>query len=133
MEPYTKRLLMFILGCIPVRIGLSYLTEYINKKNNISTTWIVLRYILVTFLAIISISFFIIYIFGLRKTGLETQGKPIWWNNLRPLHGLLYGASALLLLLRYNNTNITPSRLILWDAVFGLISFSIYHLFIMKK
>ena len=28
---------------------------------------------------------------NLRKTGLEVFGDKIWWNNLRPIHGILYG------------------------------------------
>jgi hypothetical protein len=122
---------MFLLGCIPVRIGLSYLIKYVNKGKNKFLN--VLKYLLAIFLLIISISFFIIYIFGLRKTGLETQGQPIWWDSLRPLHGLLYGIAAIFLLTQYNYRKVTPSRLIFWDAIFGLISFSIYHIFYIKK
>lgn len=34
--------------------------------------------------------FMAIFLFGLRKTGIETGGLPIWWNHYRPLHGLCY-------------------------------------------
>ena len=45
-------------------------------------------------LSVIALGFITIYVFGWRKTGLETMGAPIWWNDLRPLHGALYGIAA---------------------------------------
>lgn len=34
--------------------------------------------------------FLLLYAFGLRKTAFETQYRPIWWNHLRPAHGILH-------------------------------------------
>lgn len=36
-----------------------------------------------------ALGFLYIYLFNLRKTGIEARGR-IWWNNMRPLHGVLY-------------------------------------------
>jgi hypothetical protein len=49
----------------------------------------------------VGIAFAVLYIFGLRTTGVEVdggRGGPIWWANLRPVHSALYltfGAFAL--------------------------------------
>ena len=44
--------------------------------------------------AAIALGFATIYVFGLRKTGVETGGRPIWWNDLRPVHAALYAVAA---------------------------------------
>lgn len=38
------------------------------------------------------ISFILIYTFNLREKGLESSEKDnkIWWNDIRPIHGMLY-------------------------------------------
>jgi hypothetical protein len=36
------------------------------------------------------IGFTVIYLYDLRKTGIETDGAKIWWNDLRPIHAALY-------------------------------------------
>lgn len=72
---------------------------------------------------IISIGFAYIYIFNKRKTGNETFGKKIWWNNLRPIHSLLYLIFAYLAI----NKKKTAYIPLLFDVIIGLISFLIYH------
>lgn len=45
----------------------------------------------------IAFSFALLYATGIRKTGLEVnngKGGTIWWNALRPLHALMWGAFA---------------------------------------
>ena len=37
-----------------------------------------------------ALGFLVIYFGGLRKTGIETYGEPIWWGKLRLAHGGLY-------------------------------------------
>lgn len=39
---------------------------------------------------IISFGFAAVFLGGLRPSGIETGGAPIWWNGLRPLHSLLF-------------------------------------------
>ena len=51
-----------------------------------------------TIAAAIALGFFLIYVNGWRKTGVETCGKAIWWNSLRPVHALLWGLFAYLAL-----------------------------------
>ncbi len=65
-----------------------------------------------------------IFLTGSRKTGMETFGEKIWWNNLRPIHSMFY------FLFAYNAIigNKQQSWIfLLADVVFGLISFLIYH------
>ena len=69
------------------------------------------------------IAFMYIYLTGSRKTGVEVLGDKIWWNNLRPLHALLYGLFA------YNAIKGNPNSwmYLFLDVIIGLISFLTYH------
>ena len=65
---------------------------------------------------IIAIGFITIYLFNLRKTGLETGGKPIWWDHLRPIHGILYLGSAIYL---FKNNTLMAQLLLTIDLIIG--------------
>ena len=69
--------LLFAAVCIPVRILLA-----LEAKK--APPWLVILALA------ISIGFMYIWITGARKTGIETGGKPIWWNSVRPVHSLLW-------------------------------------------
>mgnify|MGYP000058923125 CR=1 FL=1 len=131
MSPIEKRFLYFLLGCIPTRIGLGYLIT--NLESHKPT---LLVYFISTILLIIGMGFILIFTFGLRKTGAETQGQPIWWNSLRPIHGSLYLLAGLILMFSFKTTilktNITSSKLIFFDTLLGLIAFILYHLHLWK-
>ena len=110
-----KRILLFLIGCIGVR------TLFVLIAKNSSTD--ILPYL--GYLALLpAIGFFYIFLTGSRKTGAEVFGERIWWNNLRPIHGLLYGLFA------YNaitkNTNAWIYLLV--DVLLGLFSFTWFHL-----
>lgn len=114
MDTFHKRLLLFLVGCI----GTRSLLVYIAKQSSIQT----LKYIgYVTLIP--TIGFVYIYLTGARQTGPEVFGAKIWWNNLRPIHALLYG------LFSYNaiqgNTNAWIYLLI--DVLFGFTSFMVHH------
>jgi hypothetical protein len=66
-----------------------YVFAYIAKNIN-------LRFLpLLGYLALLPmIGFIYIYLTGSRQTGAEVFGAKIWWNNLRPIHALLYGLFA---------------------------------------
>jgi len=78
------RQLMFLIGCIGSRTALTYIAyskpEYLQGMSIIA--------------GIIAMGFLSIYMFGLRKTGIEVSGEIIWWNDFRPLHALLWGLFA---------------------------------------
>lgn len=116
MDTFYKRILLFLIGCI----GTRSLFVYIAKNSSIQT----LKYM--GYLAVLpTIGFIYIYLTGARQTGPEVFGGKIWWNNLRPIHAILYGLFA------YNaiigNTNAWIYLLV--DVLFGLSSFILHHFF----
>jgi len=73
---------------------------------------------------LIGAGFLYIYATGSRKTGGETFGDKIWWNDLRPVHGLLY--------LFFAYMAITGNQSMAWkilfvDVIIGLVSFLWFH------
>jgi len=114
-----KRFFLFIIGCMSMRLLISYLAF------KLPGIW---RDILAVILGIMGIGFLTIYFGGYRKTGLETGGNKIWWNNLRPLHGILYLISSGLLLFKGKAliktipNNHLASYIILTDTLIGLIA-----------
>jgi hypothetical protein len=114
MNQLQKRILLFLIGCIGVRSLFVIIAKTINTNY--------LKYL--GYLAVLpAIGFMYIYITGTRDSGPETFGDKIWWNNLRPIHAILY------LLFAYNAIigNKQAWIYLLIDVVFGLISFLLYH------
>lgn len=114
MNSMQKRFLAFLGLCIPTRLFFVLISKKINSKY-----LPVLGYLSL----IPAIGFSIIYLFGLRKTGLETQGSKIWWNDLRPIHALLYFYFAY----QSINKDTNSYKTLLLDVSIGLISFLVYH------
>ena len=114
MNDIQKRFLLFIFGCI----GLRTFFVYVAKNININ----LLPYL--GYLAILpAMGFFYLFFTGKRKTGPEVFGDKIWWNNLRPIHGILYSLFA------YNaiNKNTNSWRYLLIDVMIGLFGFLYFH------
>ena len=76
-----------------------------------------------------AIGFFYLFLTGSRKTGAEVFGDKIWWNNLRPVHGLMY------FLFAYNaiTGNSFAWVYLLVDVIIGLVSFLVFHLYLSKR
>ncbi len=115
MNNIKQRILLFLIGCIGVRV------LFVVIAKNIDINY--LKYL--GYLALIfAIGFMYIYMMGIRKTGPETFGDKIWWDKIRPIHSIFY------FLFAYNAIigNKQQSWIfLLADVVFGLISFLIYH------
>jgi hypothetical protein len=114
MNHLQQRFLMFLIGCIGIRFLFVIIAKYIEPKY--------LKYL--GYLALLpAIGFIYIYLTGTRKTGAEVFGEKIWWNNLRPIHSILY------FLFAYNAIigNKQSWIYLLVDVLFGLISFLIHH------
>ena len=114
MKIIQKRLILFLIGCIGTRALFAYLAKIANKYF----------LALMGYLAILpAIGFFYLFFTGSRKTGAEVFGDKIWWDNLRPIHGVLY------LLFAYNAINGNPFAWVylLIDVIFGLVSFLFFH------
>ncbi len=106
--------ILFLTGCIPIRLLLTYIAYYsYNLKNDY------LRYLLSIISFMIGLSFLIIYTKGWRKTGVETEGREIWWNNLRPIHGFIYISFAILNMMNYKYA----WTLLGVDVIIGLLAF----------
>ena len=116
MNTIQKRFLLFLFGCIGTRTLLVYLAKNANKTY--------LRYM--GYLAILpAIGFFYLFLTGSRKTGPEVFGDKIWWNNLRPIHGLMYALFAYHAI----NGNDFAWIYLLIDVVIGLVSFLSFHIY----
>ena len=113
MNKLQKRFTLFLLGCIPVR----FLFVYIAK--NIPINYLPLT---APITLIMGLGFFYTF-FSEKKTG-STFNQIAWWNNLRPIHGLLY------ILYSYYayKKNSDAYKILLFDVIFGLLSFFIYHI-----
>ena len=114
MNDIQKRFLLFIFGCIGMR------TLFVVIAKNIDIKF--LPYL--GYLALLMATGFIyIFVTGSRKKFVEVFGGKIWWNDLRPVHALMYGLFA------YNAINKNPNSWIflLIDVIIGLFSFLIFH------
>lgn len=116
MNTIQKRFLLFLFGCIGTRTLFVYLAKNANKTY--------LRYM--GYLAILpAIGFFYLFITDSRKTGPEVFGDKIWWNNLRPIHGLMYALFAYHAI----NGNDFAWIYLLIDVIIGLVSFLSFHIY----
>ena len=115
MNDIQKRFLLFLIGCIGTRTLFVYVAKYAGEK-----------YLpLLGYLALLpAIGFIYIYLTGSRKTGAEVLGEKIWWNDLRPLHSLLYFLFAYNAIIGNNKAWIY----LLVDVIVGLVSFLFFHL-----
>ena len=114
MNSIQIRFILFLFGCIGMRLFFVIIAKNVSIKY--------LQYL--GYLALVMpIAFMYIYLTGSRQTGPEVLGDKIWWNNLRPLHALIYGLFA------YNAIKGNPNSWIFLflDVLIGLISFLTYH------
>ena len=73
----------------------------------------------------IAIGFATIYLGGLRTTGPEVFGDRIWWNDVRPIHAILYGLFA------YYALKKSPHAwtFLATDVVLGAVAWILFHFF----
>jgi hypothetical protein len=109
-----NRILLFLIGCIGLRTALVFIAK------NTSVEY--LPYL--GYLALIPVlGWMNIYFIQGRDTGPEVFGGKIWWNQLRPVHAMLYGLFALYAIQKKSYAYIPLAV----DVVFGLVSFLVYH------
>lgn len=109
----TKRLLLFLIGCIGARLTLAYLAKTVSVQS--------LKYM--GYAALLpAVGFTYIYLTGSRPTGIEAGGR-IWWNSLRPIHALMYFAFAYHAVQGHS----FAWWILLADALFGLTMFLLHH------
>lgn len=107
----TDRMKLFLIGCIGVRLAISLLAKYIGEKMN----W-ALPYLGIVAL-IPAIGFITIFLGNLRKNGAEAGGR-IWWNNMRPIHGVMYLLFSLFAIKKKSFS----WRVLLIDVLIGLVA-----------
>ena len=76
----TERIVLFLVACMSVRLLFAYVAKIINTT--------LLRYMGYVIL-ILSLGMFYSYA-TMKLPGVGAFGGTNWWNNLRPLHGVLY-------------------------------------------
>ena len=114
MKAIEKRILLFLGGCIPARLALVWIAKVLPIK-----------YLPYLGLLMLMPAFGFLYLFvtGKRKTGIETQGEPIWWTKFRLIHGLLYLSFAYAAI----NRNKKSYQILLLDVCLGLGIFFWHH------
>jgi hypothetical protein len=113
MDVQTKRTLLFLIGCMGSRLALVWVAYKYPK---------LLRPL--GFMAlVIAFGFMYIYMNGLRKTGAEVFGERIWWNDLRPVHSLLWGTFAYMAI---NNMHEHAWKVLLLDVSIGFTAY-VHH------
>lgn len=117
MNDLQKRFALFLFVCMGIRLTLAFLAKKANKS---------LLFVMGLLALLPATVFFYLFFSGKRKTGPETFGAKIWWNNLRPLHGILY----LLFAIYAIRGDKKAWMFLLLDMIIGLISFTVFHAFI---
>jgi len=114
MNDIQKRFLLFLGGCISTRAAFAYYAK-VGPLSHLR---------ILGYLALIpAFGFLYIWFNNLRQTGAEVLGAKIWWNNLRPIHAIIY------LIFAYNAIYMNPSSWIVlaFDVILGLFSFLAFH------
>lgn len=115
MLTLQQRFVLFLVGCIGTR------SLFVYMAATLPLGWLKAMAIPA---AAIALGFAIIFLGGFRTTGLETGGKPIWWNALRPIHAILY---ALFAYFAWSGNRDMAWKLLLADVLIGLASFLTFH------
>jgi len=110
-EKVFKRILVFVIFCLGTRLLLAYIAKTQPKYLKL------LGYLF----GVIGLLMIYLFVTGKRKTGMETQmfGDVIWWNNLRPVHGLLYLLFGYLAI----HGDHRAWKIIVVDVLIGLVAF----------
>ena len=113
----TRRLLMFLIGCIGTRLTLTLIAKNINTNKLPFIGWPAI---------LIACSFFYIRIFGNEVADAqlnEYKEKKVWWNKIRPVHGYMYLIAGILAINKSMYTWI-PFGI---DVCFGLSAWFYHH------
>jgi hypothetical protein len=105
--------LLFLLGCIPARLLITYVAKIANKT--------LLR--LMGFVALVPVVVISYYAISGTRNNLGTFGEKIWWQLLRPLHVLLFLCFAYYAIIG----NRCAYIYLLADTLISLVSFLYVH------
>jgi hypothetical protein len=113
----TKRIIVFLFGCILARIVLVFLAKNMGKEYLKNMGYIAI---------LVGLSFWYLYIIGNAKADAQLEwlgDKKVWWNDLRPVHGTLYLLFGLLAIKQKDYA----WMILAVDVIIGLISWLIHH------
>ncbi len=114
MNNTQKRFLLFLFGCIGTRSLFLLLATQASARV---LFWMGCLALLPAF------GFMYYFITGTRQTGGEVFGEKIWWNDLRPIHGLLYAMFAWKAITGQSGAWVY----LLIDVLIGIFSFLGFH------
>ena len=114
MNTLQKRFYLFLFGCIGARSLFTIASAYAS----VSTLQIMGALALLPVFGWLYIMFI-----GERSTGPEVFGGKIWWQNLRPVHTLLWAGFAYRAISGFTSA----WRLLAVDTLFGLCAFLLHH------
>ena len=106
--------LLFLLGCIPIRILLVYLSTLVPPDKLIFFSIPLL---------IVAIGFLYLYFTNKRLNALEAGSGGTWWSKLRLIHGLLYLAA---FIYAFKGSNLVWIPLLI-DVLFAISVFIIHN------
>ena len=109
---FKELFLLFIFVCMGIRLSLAYLAKRISGKYLQLMGYI---------MAVPAFGFAYIYVTGIRNKGRFDQ--KAWWNDLRPIHSVLYGLFAWSAINKRSDSWV----FLFADAIFGLISFLTHY------
>lgn len=107
-----KRILYYIFGCVMVRAIMIVIV-----KNN-------LKYLKLFGIISLIIGIAFIHAFLYSKKTHGFFGGPVWWNNNRLIHGLLYILFSIMALSNNHNSWIV----LLVSLIFGITSFTLNYI-----
>ena len=114
MNDMQKRFILFLGGCMVVRLLFTYAAYRVSVDN--------LRYL--GYLALVPVIGWLWIMFvSPRDTGDEVFGEKIWWKSLRPIHMVLYLLFSILAISGNKNAWVV----LLVDTLFGLGAFLRHH------
>lgn len=99
---------LFLIVCLGIRF---YLTLRVKNHDRVNKNYYSLL------LLFISLCFIMQYTLRIREKGLV--GNYIWWDDYRPIHGILYLLGAIMVY----NENKNAYKPILLDTILGLVFF----------
>lgn len=113
MSPESMSIILFLTFCLGSRTIITYLSATYTEYLPIFGILALLP----------AFGFMYFYLSGTRKTGPEVFGKLIWWNNLRPIHSVLYSLFAFSAMSKNANAWIFLAV----DVFIGFMSFVNHH------
>ena len=117
---FKKRVGLFLLGCIPIRLLLVFLVKNISPEY--------LPY-LGSIGLLMGLSFLYLFLFGNKLADGQlawTGEKYIWWNQFRIFHGLFYLLFAFFAIRKQQTF---AWQTLLLDVLVGLVAWTTHHFF----